>query len=322
MPWRIRGALNARPAEGLFPVIILSHPSSGNRFTYSEIASQLASRGFIVGAPSHIHDNINNMDYLFTWKQLSERVNEINEALRLILEDPIFKNSADRQSIGLMGFGAGANAALLLGGCLPDCENWPQYCIDNSATDVYCAPMAKGKIKDLCMELPLKKSLANPDIKAIALISPGFGMLFSKNAFKYFYPPVLIIEAGKDHFNKPQNHSRVMGRNLGAKAFYLALPDADMGAFMDECPESIARELPELCFSITSGQRKKIQEELVSTLCSFFNRYLKEKKNMPVIPPPPELAETESKNAATTKDNATKNAQQNERGKIKNRRNR
>ena len=49
-PWTIRGARNGKPVPGRFPLILLSHPSSGTRFSFHDTAAALAARGFVVAA--------------------------------------------------------------------------------------------------------------------------------------------------------------------------------------------------------------------------------------------------------------------------------
>ena len=72
-PWTIRGARNGKPVPGRFPLILLSHPSSGTRFSFHDTAAALAARGFVVAAPTHPRDCMENMDHLFLWEQLKDR---------------------------------------------------------------------------------------------------------------------------------------------------------------------------------------------------------------------------------------------------------
>ena len=63
-PWEFRGSLQAPPMSGRFPLIIVSHPSSGNRFSFYDTASELASSGFVVACLTHYHDNMDSMPHL------------------------------------------------------------------------------------------------------------------------------------------------------------------------------------------------------------------------------------------------------------------
>lgn len=296
-PWVISGALNAKPAEGRFPLILISHASPVDRFAYHALATALAREGFIVVAPTHRHDCMDNMDDLFTWEQLDKRIREMNLALNLALGEKELAASVDSKRIGLIGFGSGATAALLMGGAMPACVSWPGYCRKAGKNDPYCSPWAKDRLDTLCSNFPLRKSLANPAIKAIAAVAPGFGMIFDADSFRYFYPPLLLIAAGRDSFNRAYLHCQPIAEILGAKARFLDLPEADAGALISPCSPALAEELPELCLSMDGAKKAAIQTRLTETLLAFFSHYLLITGNLPVIkaPPEPEPAPVEAK---------------------------
>ncbi|MBD5553018.1 MAG: hypothetical protein HDQ44_01635 [Desulfovibrio sp.] len=290
-PWLINAALQARPAEGRFPLLVISHASPADRFSYHNLAEYLAKAGFVVVAPTHGHDCMNNMDDLFTWRQLERRATEINASLELISREKDLAAIIDQNRIGMIGFGSGATTALLLGGALPNCAGWPAYCGRAGKNDAYCSPWAIGRMDGLCQELPLKKSLADQRIKAIAAISPGFGMLFDAQSFTHFHPPLLLVDAGREQFNRPKFHCEPLARLIGSRARYLDLPGADAGSLIAPCSQALAEELPELCLSVPAEEKAAIQAKLASTLLAFFRHFLVITPNLPRIPAPPELTQ-------------------------------
>lgn len=293
-PWTISGAPNARPAEGAFPLLVLSHASSEDRMAHHNLAAWLAGAGFIVAAPSHSQDYMDNMDDLFTWNQLDRRAREIAKAIDMVLSQKDIAAVTDKNRIGLIGFGSGGTTALLMGGALPNCAGWPEYCQRAGQRDVYCSTWAANRMNILCKSFPLTHSLADPRIKAAAAIAPGYGMLFDANSFRYFYPPLLLVSAGKDQFNAARLHCESLARLLGARTRIMNLSDADIGALMAPCPPALADELPELCESVTPQRREAIQRELQEALRTFFGHYLVKTGNLPSIPQPPDLATTQS----------------------------
>ena len=150
---------------------------------------------------------------------------------------------------------------------------------------MYCNRWARDRVNAICQSLPLTESLADPRIKA-----PGFGMLFSPASFRYFYPPLLLIAAESDVMNRPSLHADTIARLLNGKARYLSLPGADTGALMSPCPEALAAELPELCRSVSPEERRAIHRHMDDALSDFFLHVLGSGKNLPVIPPPPDLS--------------------------------
>lgn len=272
--WSINVANNAKPAEGIFPLLLISHPSPGGRFSYNYLASYFTGRGFIVVAPEHSGDSMDNMDDLFTWQQLSRRVLEIKSTLDLVLEDKIFSPHIDASRIALIGFGSGAAASLLLCGAKPNCSQWPLYCPRAGYNDVYCSPWARERINNLCNNFPIPSSLMDKRLKAVVLIAPAFGMLFTRESVAEVNIPILLVGAGMDNFNRADMHCEPLARILGKKASYLDLPKADAGALMGACSQQLESELPELCFSVSNEERKIIHQQLENALSTFLGKYM------------------------------------------------
>lgn len=132
--WSLRAARNAPVMPGPWPVIILSHDITGSAWTHHDIAAALAIRGFIVAAPTHDHDNGEDMSMLFSDRELPMRALQIRAALDLLLEHPQIGKEADRSRIGFLGFGMPASAGLLLAGGDLTPDAWASFCQGN--TDV------------------------------------------------------------------------------------------------------------------------------------------------------------------------------------------
>lgn len=266
-------ALNAKPIEGKFPLLIISHASPGNRFSYEYLASYFTRQGYIVAAPGHPTDSMENMEDLFSWNQLLNRVQEIKSTLDLLLSDKNFSKIIDPSRIAFIGFGSGATAGLLLCGAEPNCEKWPEYCAIAGKNDVYCSLWARERINLICNSFPLKMNLKDKRIKSVALIAPAYGMMFTKLSFTDVNIPILLVGAGKDNFNKVELHCEPLARILGKKANYLDLPTADAGALMSACSQVLQLELPELCVSVSKDERKNLHHKLEQALWTFFSNY-------------------------------------------------
>ena len=273
-PYTIMAAREGKPCEGHFPLLIVSHPSPGTRFSYHDTCSWLASQGYVVAAPTHTQDCMDNMQLLFTWEQFKGRAHDICRLIDELPKHQLLGSIIDRQKIGLVGFGSGGTTALLLGGALPDCISWPDYCPKAGKKDLYCNPWSREKVNAICREFPLKKSLKDPRIKAIAIVSPGFGMLFSPRSFQHFTTPLLVLTAGKDTLNDHRLHADVLTGYLRAQSRTLFIAEADMGALMAPCPDSLAKELSELCRSVSPKERLLIHKRMHEALASFFSEEL------------------------------------------------
>lgn len=273
-PWIVYGAPNARCVKGKFPLLVVSHLTPGNRFSHRELAAFFARRGYIVIVPTHPRDNLDNMDDLYTWRQLLRRAEDIDHAINLASNYPELKDSLDSTKIGFIGFGSGGATGLLLGGAVPNCANWQTYCQRSGGNDIYCQKWAKERIEEMCRALPLDEKVANPRIRAMAIVGPSYGMMFDKYSFENYSPETLLVGATGDKINSIASHTESLARALGKKAFYYEIKDADLGALISRCPPILELEMPDLCLSVPPEARQKFLQELYSALATFFERYL------------------------------------------------
>ena len=284
-PWEVEGATRTAPEPGSYPLIVLSHPTSGNRFTYHNTAKELAQQGFVVAAPTHAMDNMDNMPSLCTWDQLALRVREISALVDWLLQDESFAEVIDKERIGFIGFGAGATTGLLLGGALPDCTDWQSFCGKNYH-HMLCNSWARQRIDTkLCPSLPLRSSLADTRIKAVAAVDPAYSMLFTRKGMQYFYPR-LFLAATEKSLDKEAS-GRLAGR-LQREPELLVLEGADEGALMAPCPSPLMAELPEICRTVEPEAKEHIHATLMHGLTGFFKAWLVDAEPEP-LPAPPDL---------------------------------
>lgn len=286
-PWTIEAARGGKPAEGRFPVIVLSHASPGARFSYHQTAAWLAMHGFVVAAPTHTVDSMYNMDALFTWRQFHSRATDISVTLNMLQKSPDLAPLADMNRVGVIGYGAGGLAALLTGGALPDCGFRDRYCAGIGRQDMYCNPWAAEKLDTLCARLPPRGSLLDTRVKAVAAVSPAFSLLLSQKSLRYYAPPTLLIAGGAEVEDRPDT-VRTVATWFPRPVEVVEIDGADTGAFMAPCPPALLEELPELCGSVAPSERVRVLETLHEVLLAFFMRHLGDAAKVPVIPPPPD----------------------------------
>lgn len=274
-PWTIRGARNGKPVPGRFPLILLSHPSSGTRFSFHDTAAALAARGFVVAAPTHPRDCMENMDHLFLWEQLKDRALELSATMDLLLADKDIGPSIDPKRIGVLGYGSGATAALLLGGALPDCSGWMDYCRKAPQDDAYCYDQPRARMDSMCGHFPLDpRSLTDPRVKAIAAVGPTFGMLFSHQGLASLQPHLLLVGLEHDDLSISSLHAEALYERMDRKPAHLFLDKADMSLLMAPCPPSLANELPEMCHDELDPLRQQLFSQLTRRLAAFFLEWL------------------------------------------------
>lgn len=150
--WVIKAARNGAPIPGPWPLIVLSHDSSGLRYAHHNLASALAQLGFIVAAPTHDGDNADDMRLMFSDLQLPTRAYQLKAALDLVQDDPVLGPHIDSRRIAFLGFGRGGTAGLMLAGGQLTPDIWPEYCTRLRAagqSSPYCDPFISRKMDDL-----------------------------------------------------------------------------------------------------------------------------------------------------------------------------
>ncbi len=105
-----RALRNAKPAQGKFPLIIVSHGYPGTRYIMSFLTENLTSKGYVVAAISHTESTVRDqssfsstllnrpLDILFTLNEV-ERLSKSEESFLFGL--------ADTDNVGLAGYSMG-----------------------------------------------------------------------------------------------------------------------------------------------------------------------------------------------------------------------
>ena len=147
-PWLFRAARNAPVLTGSWPLIVLSHDSTGTSLSHHDLAAFFASRGFIVAAPTHDHDNAYDMSLLFHDRELFLRALQIKSAVDFILEHPQIGPEIDRSRIAYLGFGMPSSAGLLLAGAHASSDGWHDFynlrCSESKNATTKGDPVPKG----------------------------------------------------------------------------------------------------------------------------------------------------------------------------------
>ncbi len=121
---------DAKPANGTFPLILISHGYPGNRYLLSHLAENIASKGYIVASIDHSESTYRNkaafgstlvnrsIDQLFTLNQIDA----------LSKDDASFLNGlVDANNTAIIGYSMGAYGAVITagGGVTQKSVNYP-----------------------------------------------------------------------------------------------------------------------------------------------------------------------------------------------------
>src|SRR5579875_2535221 len=72
-PYTLRAAMEGQWAQGVFPLVVISHGSGGSHLVYRELAAHLTRYGFVVTMPEHPKNDRNNNELARTAENLRNR---------------------------------------------------------------------------------------------------------------------------------------------------------------------------------------------------------------------------------------------------------
>lgn len=279
--WQIRAARNAPPLPGQHPLILLSHDTGGSRFTLHFLAEALARSGFVVAAPTHNGDSMDDMRNLFTMEQISNRAIELSALLDYLLQS---EQAAmiDATRVGVAGVGPGASAALLLAGGRLDGAGWPGYCRRAGGADPYCSPWALPRLNSMSEAIMEQSpSFADPRVKAVVLAAPSYGMFFSRRSLSSVRVPVLLLRADLDNVNRAPHHAESIQASLPTPPTFAVLEKTDRPSLMAPCSPALLQMLPDLCTPVPEADSDHSRRQFADRTARFLISHLGQAKPAP-----------------------------------------
>ena len=195
-----------------YPIILLSHDTASSRFANNDLAISLASKGFIVVAPSHFGDTQNNSSSLYKAKLFFDRPRQMLQALEMVLSSPELAPYADESRIGIVGVGFGAVTALQLAGASPQFDTLKDWCSNITKTDPFCSPWAVSQLATFSTDMQqlikqYGKSRLTPPITLLAPLLIPAPQLAPPPAEPVAPPKPSLFKRIKESFN--QNNATV-----------------------------------------------------------------------------------------------------------------
>jgi predicted dienelactone hydrolase len=269
-PFEIVAARGAPAAPGRFPLIVLSHGSTGSEFGHRDWADRLARSGYVVAAIRHIGDSYDDFSGRGSDVQLTRRPWQVSEALDAVLADPRLAPHIDPDRIGMVGFSAGGYTALKAIGGEPDFGLWAVHCADHPDDHELCPADGHTMPRITRPGWPLPPR--DLRIKAAAVMAP-LGVVFDRAGLTKVTVPVVIFRAADDHHVRNEWNADSVSRNLPATPEVITVP-GDHYVFIAPCPPALATELPDACSDAPGVDRTAIHAEIAEELLLFFGRTL------------------------------------------------
>ena len=182
--------------SGTFPIVLLSHGYRGNWRNQNWLATELASRGYIVAATDH--PGTTSFDQ--SPKQAAkwwERPQDMSRILDYLLSQTQWKQFADAENVTAIGHSLGGWTVMQLAGAKLDRPTFEANCL------VYPNPRICGLAVELGLskvqaQEPSNKDLSDPRIQRVVSLDLGLARSFSVVSLNDITVPTLILAAGID----------------------------------------------------------------------------------------------------------------------------
>lgn len=118
-PYQMDVSPNAAIAEGLFPLVVISHGSGGSHLLYRTISTHLAKQGYVVVMPEHCGNNRNDNGLAGAKENLAYRPKHVSLCMDAVCRDTQLGPCIDAQKAAVIGHSMGGYTALAVAGGKP-----------------------------------------------------------------------------------------------------------------------------------------------------------------------------------------------------------
>lgn len=262
--YRVEAGKDASVAMGRFPLLMLSHGNTGNPLALHDLATALARQGFVVVAVVHPGDNDRDHSRLGSLSNLYGRPLQISQAITAALLDPMLAPYLDAQQVGVIGYSAGGETALILAGAQPDLNRLRQYCLERPDDRDACKTQG-----ELLADRDDLHAQADPRVRALMLMAP-LSLMFGRHTLGEVHVPVLMFVGDDDQLLAVDKNAEALARKLPKAPDYRRLAGAGHFVFMAPCTDEQKERMAALCMDRDGVDREEIHRTLSAEAVRFF----------------------------------------------------
>ncbi|MFK5734059.1 dienelactone hydrolase [Pseudomonas urmiensis] len=261
-------AEDAPVALGQFPLLVVSHGNTGSPLALHDLASALARRGFVVVALTHPGDNASDHSRLGTLSNLYGRPLQVSAAISAARADSVLGPYLNDGKVGVIGYSAGGETALIVSGAQPDLDRLHRYCLERPGDADACK--THGVLIADRSELTAQ---ADPRVGALVLMAP-LSLMFGRHALSGVHVPALIYSGDNDQLLALDRNAQALARKLPVTPDYRLLAGAGHFIFMAPCDAEQHARMPVVCKDAEGVDRRQIHHSLQRETADFFSQTL------------------------------------------------
>lgn len=285
-PYELDATANATAIPGPKPLVVISHGHAGSDLGHHDLATFLASRGFVVAAITHPKDNYRDSSGDGHTVVLVGRPIQISATISYLLRSPRWKRLIDPTRIGVAGFSNGGYTALLLVGAVPRFMRVVRHCRVHPDDRSMCAGLAKLKAEDAKHGRTIEQAMSamqhslhrwgdtdDPRVKAAFVMAP-FSVVFDKAGLAHINRPVFLYYGQDDHVLLPQYNVLHIAPLIKTLVGIKKIPKAGHYVFLSPCSRKLAREVPGICKDPPGVDRAAVHRQINAVALAFFRKTL------------------------------------------------
>lgn len=205
---------------------------------------------------------------LGTLSNLYGRPLQVSAAITAARDDAVVGPYLNEGKVGVIGYSAGGETALILSGARPDLDRLRQYCLER--------PHDTDACKTHGILIADRSELApetDPRVGAVMLMAP-LSLLFGRHALAGVQVPALIYSGDSDQLVAVDRNAEALARKLPVTPDYRLLAGAGHFVFMAHCDAEQYARMPALCKDADGVDRRHIHHSLQRETAVFFSQAL------------------------------------------------
>ena len=285
-PYDVAAATDAPAIPGAKPLVVISHGNGGSNLGHHDLATYLASHGFVVATLNHLGDYFRDTSRVGGIEVLAGRPIQVKATISMLLADPRWKALIDPSRIGVAGFSAGGYTSLMIAGAKPRFVRFIAFCdrypddkdVCGHRADFEASAKKQGKTMEQVLDemqgqLGRYGDTADPRVKAAFAMAP-LSMIFDEHGFDNVHIPVYLYYGQNDHVLPPEANARHIQPLVRTLAGVKEIPKADHWVFLPPCSAELEKEIPVMCRDPEGVDRAKAHAQINADALAFFRKTL------------------------------------------------
>jgi predicted dienelactone hydrolase len=285
-PYELDATEDAPALLGARPLVVISHGHGGSDLGHHDLATYLASHGFVVATITHPKDNFRDSSGDGQAVVLGGRPRQVSATISYLIQSRRWSPLIERDRIAVAGFSNGGYTALLLVGARPRFTSIPRHCKLHPDDSNVCVPLWKleasaarehhtveQSIEGLQRGLRRWGDTSDPRVKAAFVMAP-FSSVFDAAGLAHINRPVFLYYAADDHVLLPRYNALHIAPLIRTRAGLAVVPNAGHYVFLAPCSPELAKDAPDICKDPPGIDRSAVHRQIDASALAFFEKAL------------------------------------------------